>query len=207
MSALKVGLTGGLASGKSTVARWLGDAGFTVVDADAIVADLYRPGEPGAEVARELFGDGVLDEHGGVEHGALAARVFGDPEARRRLESRVHPLVGERFAELAEAAQDVAVLEATLLAEAGFAPRFDLVVTVEADPELRLARAVERGMSPDEARARLAAQGSGDARRAAAHRVLRNDGSPADLRRQVDDLVAELRRRAARAGGGASAGW
>jgi dephospho-CoA kinase len=196
VSRLTVGLTGGLASGKSTVADRLRDAGFRVVDADAIVADLYRPGEAGTRAAVELFGPGVLDAAEGVDRAALAARIFADPAARRRLEERIHPLVGERFAAIAAATSGVAVLEATLLVEAGFAPRFDVVVTVEADPATRLRRAVARGLPESAARARLAAQGGKTARLTAAHHVLRNDGTPADLRRQVDELVADLRRRA-----------
>ncbi|HLE84020.1 MAG TPA: dephospho-CoA kinase [Thermoanaerobaculia bacterium] len=192
MSALRVGLTGGLASGKSTVARLLAERGATVVDADRLVAELYRPGEPGARAAAELFGSRVLDPSGAVDHGRLAEVVFADPEARRRLERAVHPLVRERFAEIAREAEGVVALEATLLVEAGYAPDFDRVVTVEADPAVRLARAVGRGMPEEEARRRLAAQGDGVARRAAADTVIRNDGDLADLERQVDALAREL---------------
>ncbi|HUP42976.1 MAG TPA: dephospho-CoA kinase [Thermoanaerobaculia bacterium] len=192
MSALRVGLTGGLASGKSTVARLLAERGATVVDADRLVAELYRPGEPGARAAAELFGPRVLDPSGAVDHGRLAAVVFADPEARRRLERAVHPLVRERFAEIAREAEGVVALEATLLVEAGYAPDFDRVVTVEADPAVRLDRAVGRGMPEEEARRRLAAQGEGVARRTAADTVIRNDGDLADLERQVDALAREL---------------
>jgi dephospho-CoA kinase len=190
---LLVGLTGGLAAGKSTVAAMLAEAGCTVVDADRLVAELYRPGEPGALRARELFGDGVLEADGGVDHRALAARVFADAEARRKLEAAVHPLVGERFRELAARRGGIVVLEATLLVEAGWADAFDLVVTVEAPPGLRLARAIARGSTPEEAGRRLAAQGDGAARRAAADRVLVNDGDPGKLRAAVDGLVHDLR--------------
>lgn len=193
-AAYKVGLTGGIASGKSTVARWLAEAGFTVVDADGIVRELYAPGQPGAAAVRELFGPEALRPDGGVDHAAVARRVFADAAERRRLEAAIHPLVRQRFTEIAAAtAGGVAVYEATLLVEAGQAPHFDLVVTVEADPEVRIARAVARGMDEAEARRRLAAQGSGDARRAAAQRVIRNDGDLAALREQVDALIAELR--------------
>jgi dephospho-CoA kinase len=104
--------------------------------------------------------------------------------------------VRERFAAIAAAASGVVVLEATLLVEAGHAPDFDLVITVEAPPEERLRRARARGLPEETARARLAAQGDGAARRAAAERVLRNDGDLVDLRRKVDALIADLRRRA-----------
>lgn len=195
MSALRVGLTGGLASGKSTVAGWLRDAGFLVVDADRVVADLYRPGQPGVEAVRALFGDGVIKPDGSVDHAALGGRVFSDPEARRTLEKAIHPLVRQRFQEMAAGAEeDVVVLEATLLVEAGFGPSFDLIVTVEADCEDRLRRAVERGMSEESARARLLAQGDGEIRRAASHRLIDNSGGLEHLRHQVDELVVELRR-------------
>jgi dephospho-CoA kinase len=195
--ALSVGLTGGLGSGKTTVARWLAEAGFTVIDADQLVAELHRPGQPGAKAVAALFGPEMLDAQGGVDHAKVAAKVFADREARRALEDAIHPLVHHRFQEIAAAASGIVVLEATLLVEAGFAPSFDLVVTVECDAETRLQRAVARGMDPDTARARLLAQGSGEERREAAHRVIDNNTSLADLRHQVDELIVELERLAA----------
>lgn len=192
--ALRVGLTGGLASGKSTVARWLAEAGVQVVDADRLVAELYQPGGAGTEAVRNLFGPEVLDERGGVVHARVADRIFRNPEARKALEAAIHPLVGKRFAELAAEAKGIIVLEATLLVEAGFAPAFDLVVTVEAPCELRLERALERGMDEDSARARILAQGDGEPRRLAAHRILDNSGDLRHLRHQVDELIGELRR-------------
>jgi dephospho-CoA kinase len=191
-----VGLTGGLASGKSTVASLLAEAGCRVVDADRLVAELYRPGQPGAEAVRELFGPEALTPEGAVDPPKVAARVFRDPEARQRLEEVVHPLVRRRFRDIAETegeAGGIVVLEATLLVEAGYVPDFDWVVTVEAPREARLQRAVARGLSPEDARARLDAQGDGAARRAAAQRVIDNDGSLEDLRLKVADLVTELR--------------
>jgi dephospho-CoA kinase len=231
VSAYRVGLTGGLASGKSTVAGWLRDAGLQVIDADRLVADLYRPGGAGAAAARRLFGDSILTPAGGVDHAALADRVFSDPRSREALEQAIHPLVRRRFEEIAAAetapptAETVApaaetastqpaaqarsraipgtqpaplivVLEATLLVEAGYGPGFDLIVTVEADPEVRLRRAVARGLDESAARARLAAQGDGARRRQGAGRVIVNDGTLEDLRRQVDALIADLRRAA-----------
>lgn len=192
--ALRVGLTGGLAGGKSTVAGWLRDAGFTVIDADRLVADLYRPGGQGAAVVRQLFGPEAIDAEGGVDRAKVAARVFSDPEARRNLEKAVHPLVRERFTEIAQASQGVVVLEATLLVEAGYGPMFDFIVTVEADAETRLRRAIARGMDEASARARLVAQGDGEERKEAAHRVIDNCGALPHLRRQVDELIEELSR-------------
>lgn len=197
MSALRVGLTGGLASGKSTVARWLREEGFEVVDADRLVAELYQPGGTGAAAVRALLGPEMLDEQGGVDHPKVASRVFRDPEARFALESAVHPLVRRRFEEISAKAQGVIVLEATLLVEAGYAPGFDLIVTVEAPCETRLERAVARGMDEAAARARLLAQGDGEERREAAHRILDNSGDVEHLRRQTDELIEELRRLAA----------
>jgi dephospho-CoA kinase len=192
---LKVGLTGGLAAGKSTVARLLAAAGFTVIDADRLVAELYAPGEPGAAAVRGLFGSEALTPDGAVDRAALAARVFRDPAALARLEQAVHPLVRERFEEVASRAPGLVVIEATRLVEAGWAPGLDLLVTVEAAPELRLARAVARGMQPEEARRRLAAQGEGEQRRRAAGVTILNDGDLDALRRQVESLVRDLRAR------------
>jgi dephospho-CoA kinase len=196
--ALRVGLTGGLAGGKSTVAGWLRDAGFTVVDADRLVADLYRPGGEGVEAVRALFGPEAIDAKGAVDRPKVAARVFSDPEIRHALEKAIHPLVRERFTEIAQAAQGAVVLEATLLVEAGYGPMFDFMVTVEADGEERLRRAVARGMDEAAARARLVAQGDGEERKKAAHRVIDNCGDLPQLRRQVDELIEELSRMAKR---------
>lgn len=200
MGRFLVGLTGGLASGKSTVAGWLADAGFRVLDADQIVAELYRPGGRGAAAVAELFGDGVLAADGAVDRPRLAEVVFADPEARKDLEAAVHPLVRERFREIAAEADGVVVYEATLLVEAGRAGEFDLVITVESPPSAQLERAVARGMDADSARARLAAQGDGEQRRRVAHRILMNDSTLEELRVEVDALVAELRRIAASGG-------
>jgi dephospho-CoA kinase len=196
--ALRVGLTGGLAGGKSTVAGWLRDAGFMVIDADRLVADLYRPGGEGVAVVRALFGPEVIDAEGAVDRPKVAARVFSDPEARHALEKAIHPLVRERFTEIAKGLQGVVVLEATLLVEAGYGPMFDFIVTVEADAETRLRRAISRGMDEAAARARLVAQGDGEERKEAAHRVIDNCGDLPHLRRQVDELIEELARMAKR---------
>jgi dephospho-CoA kinase len=197
MSALRVGLTGGLASGKSTVAGWLRDAGFEVIDADRLVAELHQPGGAGAAAVRDLFGPEMLDERGGVDHAKVAARVFSDPQARRDLEAAIHPLVRQRFLERTASSTGVVVLEATLLVEAGYGPGFDLIVTVEAPCELRLERAVAKGMNEESVRNRLLAQGDGEGRRKAAHRMIDNSGGVEHLRRQVDEMIGELNRLAA----------
>jgi dephospho-CoA kinase len=196
---LLVGLTGGLAAGKSTVARMLAKAGCTTFDADRLVGELYAPGKPGAAAVRELFGAAMLAPDGAVDRRALAARVFGDPPALAALERAVHPLVRARFQELAARQTGIVVVEATRLAEAGWAAELDRVVTVEAPLELRLARAVARGMEPEEARRRLAAQGDGELRRQVADHVLVNDGDAGALAAQVAALVRDLRDRMANA--------
>ena len=198
MSRFLVGLTGGIAAGKSTVAALLRDAGLRVVDADRLVAELYRPGGGGAAAVAELFGDAYLTAEGAADHQQLAAAVFTDADARRRLEGRIHPLVRQRFRQLTASEPGVAVLEATLLVEAGYGPDFDLVVTVEAEPEVRLARAMERGLDEAAARARLAAQGDGAERRAAADFEIRNDGDRHELHRQVQALLRRIATRVAR---------
>jgi dephospho-CoA kinase len=192
---LLVGLTGGLAAGKSTVGRLMAEAGCTTFDADRLVAELYAPGQPGAAAVRELFGREALTPDGAVDRRALAGRVFRDPTALAALERIVHPLVRERFRALATSHEGIVVIEATRLVEAGWKADLDLVVTVEAPRELRLARAVARGMDAAEARRRLDAQGDGEARLRAADRVLVNEGDPAALAAQVSALVRDLRSR------------
>ncbi len=188
-----MGLTGGLAAGKSTVGSELARAGIQVIDADRLVSELYEPGQPGAEVVRELFGDSVLDSAGRVDRVALAEKAFSDSESLIRLEAAVHPLVREIFEKLARQADGIIVLEATLLVEANFAPMFDLVVTVEADPQLRLQRAIQRGLSPDSAKARLAAQSAPELRVAAADVVIWNNGDLEELHSQIESLILTLR--------------
>lgn len=192
----RVALTGGMASGKSTVSALLRDAGITVLDADAVVAELYRPGQPGAEAVRSLLGDGVMTAEGAVDHKRVAARIFEDKGLRKAIERAIHPLVGLRFAEKMAAAEGPVVAEVPLLFEAGWQDDFDLVVTVEADPDVQIRRAVARSTDPafgeDEARARLAAQTDNAVRRAGADVVIENNGTRAELERQVADLVARL---------------
>lgn len=197
MTLVRVGLTGGIAAGKSTVAGWLREAGFTVVDADKLVAALYLPGGEGSAAVARLLGASFLTPAGQVDHRRLASRVFQDQATREHLESIIHPLVRRDFESIASNATEVVVLEAPLLVEAGLAPDFDLVVTVEASPESRLRRAVARGLSEEEARRRFNAQTDETTRVQAADRVLRNDGSLQELREQVDGLVGEIRRRIA----------
>lgn len=189
---LRVGLTGGLASGKSTVARLLAEHGAALFDADGLVRDLYRPGGAADWAARDLFGDAVLDAHGQVDRARIAAIVFEDADKRRALEARIHPLVREererRFAQAAWAGARVAVCEATLLFEAGTESEYDRVLLVVAPLEQRIRRWVEKGGSEKDARRRIAAQIPPEEAAKRAHETVVNTGSPDDLERQVDEI-------------------
>lgn len=198
MTRLLVGLTGGIASGKSTVAKMLAAAGCQVVDADRVVAELYASDEAGARAVAGIAGDGVLDEDGAVDRQRLAARLFENGALRAYIEAAVHPLVRRRFRVLSERSEaPIVVLEATLLVEAGYGPDFDVVVTVEADEEGRLRRAIERGLTEEQTRARLAAQGDGEERRAGADLLLHNDGTLDDLQKTVATLLESFHARLA----------
>jgi dephospho-CoA kinase len=198
---LLVGLTGGLGAGKSTVARMLSERGAVVVDADDLARTALEPGTPGFEQVCDVFGRDILDAEGRIDRRELAARVFADEGKRRVLESITHP---EVFRKLAEAVEDlrgtdaVVVFDAALIVETGFHEAVDVLVVVTAPTEDQVRRvAGDRGMEEDEARARIAAQADPAQREALADVVIRNDGDLASLERQVDDLWAELRRRAA----------
>lgn len=203
---LLVGLTGGIGSGKSTVGRLLAERGAIVVQADELARAALEPGAAGhAAVVRE-FGRGILLPGGEIDREGLAGLVFSDGEARRRLEAIVHPEVGRRFAEIVRrhrTTDHVVVYDVPLLVEAGLRDAFDLVVTVVAPEEARIARlSAERGMGRQAARRRMAAQASDEARRRAADVVIRNDASVDDLAGHVDELWTDLSRRARSGGGG-----
>ena len=185
---LRIGLTGGIGSGKSTVAALLAERGARVVDADRIAREVVEPGTPGLAAVVAEFGSGVLADDGALDRAALAAIVFGDPAARARLDGIVHPLVRARAAELVAAApaDAVVVQDVPLLVETGQAAGFDLVLVVEADPDTRVQRLVDRGLSADDARARMASQATDEERRAVADVVLRNDGDRDALAAQVE---------------------
>lgn len=189
---LRVGLTGGLGSGKSTVMAYLKELGAAVLDADAIVRDLYRPEGKGAEAARELFGEDVVDREGNVDRSRIAALVFADPAKRHRLESRVHPLVREeierRFAEAERSGARVAVSEASQLLEARSASHYDRVLLVVAPEEERLRRWEAKGGDAQDARRRMAAQIPPEEAAGRADYVLVNDGTLADLKKKVQAL-------------------
>ena len=189
---LRIGLTGGIGSGKSTVAALLAARGAVVVDADKIAREVVEPGTPGLAAVVEAFGEGVL-AGGSLDRPALAAIVFTDPDARARLDAIVHPLVRERSVELVAGAPADAVLvnDVPLLVETGQAGTYDLVLVVEADLAIRLTRLVERGLSQEDARARIASQATDDQRRAVADVVLDNSGTREQLAEQVARFWAE----------------
>ncbi|HEX8511207.1 MAG TPA: dephospho-CoA kinase [Propionibacteriaceae bacterium] len=193
---LRVGLTGGIASGKSRVAEQLAERGAVVIDADLLAREVVEPGTPGLSAVVRRFGEGVLSD-GRLDRGRLGALVFADPAARRDLEQIVHPAVRGRAAELERAApaEAVVVHVIPLLVETGQAGDFDVVVVVDLDPATQLERLrLRNGLSEADAQARVAAQAAREQRLAVADVVLDNDGSPEDLTRQVDQLWTRWQR-------------
>lgn len=197
---LKVGLTGGIGSGKSAVSRLLAERGALVVDADLVAREVVEPGTPGLARIVERFGAEVLRPDGTLDRPALGARVFSDPEALKDLNGIVHPLVGERTAALLEQARaqgaQVVVHDVPLLVENGLAPMYDAVVVVAAEPRTQLDRLVRlRGMAPQEAQQRIEAQAPLADKLAVATHVIENDGPLEALAPQVDRVWAELQER------------
>ena len=188
---IRVGLTGGIGSGKSEVARLLAQRGAVVIDADRVAREVVEPGTEGLALVAEAFGDEVIGPDGGLDRAALAGRVFTDPQARATLNSIVHPLIAARTAELVDAAPPGAVLvhDVPLLAENNLAGSFDLVLVVETPPEVRVRRLAEsRGMTEADARARMSVQATDAQRRAIADVVIENGGDLADLAAAVDEV-------------------
>jgi dephospho-CoA kinase len=197
---LRVGLTGGIGAGKSEVSRRLAAQGAVIIDADLIAREVVEPGTDGLAEVVEAFGDEVLRPDGGLDRGRLGDLVFADPELRSKLNAIVHPRVARRMAELERAAGPGAIVvhDVPLIAENGRAGAYDVVVVVDAPPKIQAERLVRRrGMTREQARARMAAQASREQRLAIADIVIDNSGSLAELDRQVGDLWAQLRRRAA----------
>jgi len=191
-----VGLTGGLACGKSTVAQLLDARGVPVFDADVVVHELYRPGHEGARVVSELFGPEALDAEGGVDRRELAELVLDDSEARSRLEAAIHPMVRRRVAIWLGSLDSVpiAVVEAALLVETGSYRDYDVLVVVWCEAEQQFERALGRGVPRDRARRLLAAQTSLERKRQLADVVVDNRGNLEDLENELNRAFSEIQR-------------
>ena len=194
---LKVGLTGGIGSGKSTVSRQLGAyPGVVVVDADLLAREVVEPGTPGLAKVVEESGPEVLRDDGSLDRDRLGALVFGDEAKRKALSGILHPLIGElsaqRWADAEASGAEVLVHDVPLLVEADLKDMYDEIVVVDVPVEVQVTRLVElRGMSEADARARIASQASREARLEVATAVLDNSGSLADLTRQVEALAGK----------------
>lgn len=198
---LKIGLTGGIGSGKSEVSKRLSARGAVVVDADKIAREVVEPGTVGLARVVAAFGEGVLRPDGSLDREKLGSIVFADPDRLAALNAIVHPLVGERVAELQGQAPDDAILvyDVPLLAENNLAPMYDVVIVVDAADEVRIRRLAEHRRMPEaDAKARIAAQASREARLAVADLVIPNEGSLDDLEARVEEIWHELVRRAAK---------
>jgi dephospho-CoA kinase len=197
---LRVGLTGGIASGKSTVARIFANLGCLTIDADAVVARLYRPGEAGHQAIVRTYGREVLGPDGEIDRPKLANIAFKDEESAKRLNALIHPLVIEEQARLIEAEEArfpgrnrIVVIEATLLLESGGKQRYDKIVVVDAPPETQLARGEGRGMEREEVARRIRHQMSREERLAQADYVIENSGDERALEIATHEVFEKLR--------------
>lgn len=196
-----IGLTGGIASGKSVISSLLAERGALIVDADRLGHESYRAGTETFRRVVETFGRDIVGEDGEIDRKRLGAKVFGDAGARKRLEAIVWPAIREMARERIEEARrqgvPVVVLEAAVLIEAGWQDLVDEVWVAEVEPETAIERLASRnGLSREQAEARLRAQLSNEERRRHADVVIENNGTLDDLRRRVDEAWARLRERA-----------
>jgi dephospho-CoA kinase len=196
---LRTGLTGGIASGKSTIARSFAALGCVVVDADQIVTRLYQPGEAGHEALVRTYGSGILLEDGTVNRRKLAGIAFASEESANALNALIHPLVAAEEVDLMAAEEQragdrIVIVEATLLIEAGGEERFDRIVIVDVDPETQLARAVARGMTREEAARRIAHQMPREERLRHADYVIDNSGDLRAAEAETSRVYAALQR-------------
>ena len=195
---LRVGLTGGIGSGKSEVSRRLAALGAVVLDGDTAARAVVEPGTPGLARITETFGPGVLAPDGSLDRAKLAAIVFADDAAREKLNAITHPLIHEHLiaaeaAAIKDLGPDTIVVHGIpLLAEGQRAADFDLVIVVDVPPEVQVTRLSDRGMPAEQARARMAAQATREQRLAVADIVIDNSGTLADMDRRVSEVWAEL---------------
>lgn len=187
---LQVGLTGGIASGKSAVAEFFANLGAGIVDTDQVARDVVAPGQPGLEAVRREFGASVMQASGGLDRRALRAVVFEDPEARKILESLLHPLIrAQTLEQLRKLRAPYAIAVVPLLVETGFGDLVDRVAVVDCSPETQLERLVNRdGIGLEQAQTMMGAQSDRRTRLAAADDVIDNDGNLQSTRRQVRQL-------------------
>ena len=202
---LMVGLTGGIGSGKSTVARLLEAKGAWIVDADLVARQVVEPGTPALAALVERFGDAILAPDGTLDRPALGKVAFADKASRKDLEGITHPAINEEFLRRMQAAPEgsIVVCDVPLLAEspAAQARGYPVVIVVEAPRDLRLARLEERGVPRADAEARMAAQATDEQRREIATHVIDNSADLEHLERQVDEIWADLERRNTADGG------
>lgn len=194
----KIGLTGGIGSGKSTVAKLLAEHGYVVVDADKIAREIMEPGSPVLDDVAAAFGDDLINEDGSMDRGELARRAFVDKQATQKLNSITHPAIRaeseRRFAAAEAAGEPAVVYDMPLLVELGMHRDMDLTVVVDVDAEERVRRlTTSRGLDEADARARIAQQLDADTRNAAADVIIDNNGAEADLKPQVERLIKRIR--------------
>ncbi len=201
MSVLRVGLTGGIASGKSTVREMLAALGCHTIDADKLVAELYEPGRAGHAALVATYGEQILREDRTIDRAKLANIAFSDPSEAKKLNALIHPIViAETEARLAKIEQGIAVVEATLMIESGGRNRYDKLVIVDVDPEVQVARGVARGLAREEVLRRIANQIPREERLRYADYVIDNSGDREQLEREVRRVYDALREDLKRAG-------
>ena len=194
---LVVGLTGGIASGKSTVSRMFREAGIPVICADDLAHEVVKPGSAALDEIRRTFGEEFLDSDGALDRVAMAGLVFQDKDKRRALESIIHPRVGEEreklLQEFAAQGYKIVIVDVPLLYESGWTDSFDMIVVAYVPPDIQIQRLIARdSLAPEEARSRLDAQMPIDEKKALAERVIDNTGSMEHTREQVTNIIEDL---------------
>lgn len=195
---LRVGLTGGIASGKSTIRQLFAELGCITIDADKLVAELYRPGAAGHAALVGAYGDEILLPNGEIDRQKLSAKAFASPQNARQLNALIHPIVLEeeerrmRELESAQVGDAIAIVEATLLIEAGAVPRYDRIVIVDVAPDVQIERAIGRGMTREEVTRRIANQLPREERLRHADYVIDNSDTLADARARTREVHEKL---------------